>query len=288
MKHSTLSLIIIAHNKADVSALCLKSLLQVTYHPLQIVFVNNGSRDHTATVLAQYAGSARAAGIDFEVITLRENQGAIVPRNIAIRRCRGQWIGFLDNDVIIRSRNVFDQLVSFLSGHPEVGVVSPKFVYPCPPYLIQCAGGGITREGNCYLIGRGAERDRLEYNITTPVAWTISACMIMPAALVREMGPLDEVFHPVGFEDTDYCLRARVRRKDVIYFPYAELYHIENTTTFGTKSIKMEKIMKRNQRIFRRKWSHMFPPAPSLKDLPLAHSCGPKVPLWAIGSLPVT
>jgi len=60
----------------------------------------------------------------------------------------------------------------------------------------------------------------------------------------------------------------------MVYLPYPEMYQIENNTTFGIKSVDINRIMRRNQRVFRRKCSHMFLLAPNLEDLPLAHSDG--------------
>ena len=181
---------------------------------------------------------------------------------------------------------MFESLILYLREHPTVGIVTPKFVYPCYPFRIQCAGGGVTKEGDCYLIGRGADRELPEYNYVNCCAWAISACMVLPSELMRAMGLMDEVFKPIGCEDVDYCFRARARGRKVIYKPDVEIYHAENTSTFGTPKLDIQRLMKRNQRIIKRRWSHMFSAEPSIKDLPLIHSPAPRVPLWMMNSLP--
>jgi GT2 family glycosyltransferase len=116
--------------------------------------------------------------------------------------------------------------------------------------------------------------------------WAISACMVLPSELMRAIGPMDEVFNPIGCEDVDYCFRVRARGRKVMYKPDVEIYHAENTSTFGTPKLDIRRLMKRNQRIMKRRWSHMFPTEPSIKDLPLIHSGAPRVPLWMMNSLP--
>jgi GT2 family glycosyltransferase len=282
----SLSVVMMAHNKAPITELCLRSLLGLTFRPLELVFFDNGSTDRTPAMLEAFGPIAEQHGIYFRAERLSKNFGAIIPRNRAMQMCRGDHIAFLDNDVIIRSRSLFEFLVGYLREHPTAGVVTPKFVYPCPPFRIQCAGGGITREGDCYLVGRGAERERPEFNYVTSCAWAISACMVLPAELIRVIGPMDEVFNPIGCEDVDYCFRVRARNREIVYQPDVEIYHVENTSAFGTPTLKIQRAMKRSQRIIKRRWSHMFPPEPITKDMPLMHMPAPRVPLWMLSGLP--
>ncbi len=282
----SLSVIMVGHNKAPVTELCLRSLLGLTFRPLEIIFMDNGSTDRTPEVLEAFGPVAAERGISFRMIRLTKNLGPIVPRNRAIQLCCGAYVAFLDNDVIVRQRSMFESLILYLKVHPTAGVVTPKFVYPCFPFRIQCAGGGVTKEGDCYLVGRGAERELPEFNYVTRRAWAISACMVLPVELMRAIGPMDEVFNPIGCEDVDYCFRVRARNRDVMYQPGVEIYHAENTSTFGTPRLDIQRIMKRNQRIIKRRWSHMFPAEPSIKDLPLIHTAAPRVPLWMMNSLP--
>lgn len=281
-----LSVIMVAHNKASITELCLRSLLALTYRPLELIFVDNGSTDRTPALVEAFGPIAGQHGISLRTVRLARNVGPIVPRNQAMQTCRGEFVAFLDNDVIIRSRSIFEFLVKHLREHPSAGVVTPKFVYPCAPFRIQCAGGGITREGMCYLIGRGAERERPEFNYVTCCAWAISACMVLSGDLVRMIGPMDEVFNPIGCEDVDYCFRVRARNREIVYLPDVEIYHVENTSTFGTPTLNIHKAMKRSQRIIKRRWSHMFPCEPGIEDMPLVHTPAPRVPLWMLGQLP--
>ncbi|MBZ5506114.1 MAG: glycosyltransferase [Acidobacteriia bacterium] len=285
-KLGSLSIVIAAHNKAPITELCLCSLLELTFRPLEVIVVDNGSTDGTPATLEAFGPIAEKVGILFRTVRLARNFGPIVARNRAIHICHGEYIAFLDNDVIIRSRGLFERLIGHLREDQRAGAVTPKFVYPCSPFRIQCAGGGITREGDCYLIGRGEEREKPEFNYVTCCPWTISACMVLSAELIRLIGPMDEVFNPIGCEDVDYCFRVRARNRQIVYRPDVEIYHIENTTSFRTPTLNIQRAMKRSQRIIKRKWCHMFPVEPSTKELPLMHVPAPRVPLWTLRELP--
>lgn len=282
-----LSLIILVHNHENVTALCLKSLLLASYRPLQIVLVDNGSNERIGRLFRQFQDRAAKKGIEIEIIKFATNCGTIRTRNIALQRATGRWVALLDNDVIMRDLKVFEKLIAFLERHPNVGIVAPKFVYAMKPFRIQSAGGGVTSDGTCYLLGRGADKDAPEFNETRIVPWVLSACMMMNMDLVRLLGPLDEVFHPVGFEDVDYCFRARAVGKAVVYLSETEVYHVENTTTASITEWNTTKVLQRNKRIFRKKWRSLLPRDHLVEDVGYAYSPQPRVAIWAMNNLPM-
>lgn len=291
---SGVSIILLAFNKARYTRLCLQSLLQSSYRPLQVLAVNNGSTDDTAALLEAFGVAAEAVGIETTVLSFAQNVGAVAARNHALEQVHGEWILFLDNDVMLRSLDLCEHLVAFLTANPGVGAVSPKLVYPRFPYLVQCAGGTTTREGLSYLVGRGEERTHIEHNRILRRDWLITACMMVPWHVVQEVGKLDMVFHPLYFEDVDYCCRIRVRGYDVCYYPKAEIYHFENVSSLpegqsGTnRSIRSSTpaLVQRNHRIFWRKWRHLFAKNPSRDNLPWVWSRVHRVPIEEVSLIP--
>jgi GT2 family glycosyltransferase len=82
------------------------------------------------------------------------------------------------------------------------------------------------------------------------------------------VGMLDELFHPVQYEDLDLCLRARDQGWDVRYTPSVEIYHFEGITTasFGQKEYRRNIV--RNSSRFRQRWQHCFPQLPPDPQIP--------------------
>jgi O-antigen biosynthesis protein len=281
-----LCIIVLIHDREQMSALCLRSLLLCRFRPLKIIAVDNGSRPVVGRMLERYRVHAQTRGIEVETLRFEHNEGALRTRNCALGRCDGEWTVLLDNDTILRDYQVFEKLTGFLCKHPQVGIVAPKFVYAAEPYRIQSAGGGVTRDGTCFLIGRGAERLAPEFTRTSSVPWVLSACMAMPAALVERLGPLDEAFHPIGFEDVDYCFRARALGYEVVYLAETEIYHVENTTTATVTEWNPAVVARKNKRIFRRKWGFLLGHEPSIDQCVYAFSDQPNVPLFALQDVP--
>ncbi|MCZ7647924.1 MAG: glycosyltransferase family 2 protein [Planctomycetota bacterium] len=252
------SILILAHNKAAYTRRTLDALLLSSLRPFQAVLVNNGSTDETPEVFEAFRARAAGERIGVEVLDLGANQGAIVGRNEGMKRLNGDWWVFLDNDAVVRTKSWLERLREVLKRDPKAGVVSPKLVYPLPPHDIQCAGGAVTTGGQVIFRGRGQPRTAPEFNAPRACQTLISACWMLRAGVAREIGPLDERFSPVQFEDIDYCYRIREAGYTCLYEPSVEMYHFENVTTGRTGALNYPYLTVKNGLKFKNKWKHRF------------------------------
>ena len=252
------SIVVLAHNKVDYTLRCFEGLLRSAYRPIEVLAVDNGSTDDTPTLFRTFAEKAADAGIRFRPVRHEENLGAVTGRNRALEEVEGDYIVLLDNDVVPRTRTWVERLRAVLDGDRTVGVVGPKLIYPFPPYLIQFAGGAVTPTGWVQFCGRGEPRDDPAYATPREVQCLISACWMMPFDLYSRLGPLDEAFNPLQFEDIDYCYRARHAGYRVAYEPSVEMYHFENVTSGNTPRINYTYVTIKNGMRFKKKWRFMF------------------------------
>jgi len=282
------SVIVLAHNKAQHTRYCLHGLLKSTYRNLEIVAVDNGSTDATPALFATFGKDARAAAVEFRPMRFEENVGAVTGRNRALEVAEGDYVVFLDNDVVVRTRSWLERLMGALEADKGLGIVGPKLVYPFPPYLIQFAGGAVTPTGWVHFLGRGEPREAPEFNTPREVQCLISACWMMPRALYEHLGPLDEGFNPVQFEDIDYCYRARHAGYRILYLPSVEMYHFENVTSGDTPSINYTYVTIKNGMRFKKKWRFMFEGEGGPPDSQFAWKEIPKRDISEVGELPTT
>ncbi len=114
--HPLVSVIIPAYNAESYIDEALQSALDQTYSNLEIIVVNDGSKDGTAERVAAYRPRVH--------YYQQTNSGGYpgAPRNTGIKHCHGRYLCFLDADDIMLPDRVEKQ-VDFLSKHPEVGLV---------------------------------------------------------------------------------------------------------------------------------------------------------------------
>ena len=254
MEHERVGVVMLACGKPRYAAGCLGSLLAHAGAPLETVLVDNGSGPEVARVFDRFEADAGSAGHVVRRLRFETNVGAVRGRNEALALVEADRVAWIDSDCLARTRGWLAKLARFLDEHPDVGIVGPKLVYPWPPHRIQCAGCEVTRAGRVVFRGRGEPRDEARFNTERDCPTLISACWLMRTRLFGELGPLDERFSPVQFEDVDYCYRARQAGHRVVYLPRVEMYHFEGITTERTPGIGYNVTTARHAVRFKRKW----------------------------------
>ena len=190
--------------------------------------------------------------------------------------------------MVVRSLDWVEKLAWVLQSRPEAGIAGPKLIYPFPPFLIQCAGAAVSRTGRVFFRGRGQPREAAEFNRIEQVQCLISACWLMRREVYECVGPIDEAYNPVQFEDIDYCYKAREQGWAAYYVPSAEMYHFESVTTSGSPTINSPYQIVRNGLRFKRLWGHMFTKEPGPCDKDWSWAEIPTVRLDSVGELEQT
>ena len=112
------SVIIPAYNAEAFIEATLASVLTQTYTNIEVLVVDDGSRDRTAQIVQAVAKQ------DSRVSLLRSsNQGVAAARNLAIEHSRGEYIAPLDADDIWYPQKLEEQVECFSRSGPDVGLV---------------------------------------------------------------------------------------------------------------------------------------------------------------------
>lgn len=93
MQDNMISVIIPAYNCAQWLPRCLESLLNQTYPNLEIIVVNDGSKDNTIEVMTDYTDRYEHV----KLIT-KKNGGEYAARVTGVEHARGSWVAFVDAD----------------------------------------------------------------------------------------------------------------------------------------------------------------------------------------------
>ncbi len=92
-KTPLISVIVPAYNSERFVGKCIESIQNNTYKNIEIIIVNDGSKDNTAAIVSEYAKS------DARIVLInKENGGVSRARNTGIDAAKGEYIAFVDSD----------------------------------------------------------------------------------------------------------------------------------------------------------------------------------------------
>jgi GT2 family glycosyltransferase len=205
---------------------CLTSLFANTSNQeYKVVVVDNSSKDGSVEMLLEKFPQAF-------VIRNNENLGFSKANNQGIRYALAKGakrILLLNNDIEVPQGKWLRTLVDVLESDTEIGIVGCKLLYP--DGRIQHGGGRITLKG---AYNRGEfEEDKGQYDRLESVDYVTGAALLVRSDVVAKIGLLDEGFSPLYYEDTDWCVRARLYGYKIVYTPNPSLIHYCGSTADG-------------------------------------------------------
>ncbi len=102
----SLSIIIPVYNSEDFLSRCLDSVLKQTLKDIEIILVNDGSKDGSGAICDKYAQKDSRIKVIHQ-----ENQGVSAARNNALAIASGDFVGFVDSDDYIHPQ-MFEKLLA--------------------------------------------------------------------------------------------------------------------------------------------------------------------------------
>jgi len=121
MKDPLVSIIIPVYNRPDFIKESAASVLNQSYRNIELIIVDDGSTDDTATVIRTIAEK------DSRVTYLyQKNAGAAAATNLGLSKVKGDFVGFLDSDDIFLPEKIQKQ-VDFFYKNPITDLVLCDF-----------------------------------------------------------------------------------------------------------------------------------------------------------------
>ena len=124
----SVSIVVCAYNAADTLDDCLSSLQSLTYPDVEIIVVNDGSRDATSAIAHRYAG--------VRVIDI-PNGGLSAARNVGLAEATGEIVAYTDADVRVDPEWLSYLVQPFVTSD-VVGSGGPNVVPRDDPWVAQC------------------------------------------------------------------------------------------------------------------------------------------------------
>lgn len=224
-----LSVVIPTHNTRELTLACAGSLARAGLDGLDVVVVDDASRDGTAEALAE-----RHPGV--RVLRLDPGVGFTRAANLGLAQARGEILLLLNSDTEVEA-GAFAPLLEAFRADPRLGAAGAALHYP--DGSPQWSGGrepgllwlfGLT-SGLPALLGRLRPYRRLKPVGAAPgeVAWVTGAAMAIRRQAWDEVGPLEEGYRFYG-QDLDFCLRLGDAGWRVALVPELRVLHHHGAT----------------------------------------------------------
>ena len=214
-----LSIITLTYNKLDYTKKYIESLYKYT-QDFELIIVDNGSTDGTVEYLKSLP--------DIKLILNEENKGFSAGNNQGIKIAEGEYIGFLNNDILLypdwfeACKKVFD--------NENAGFVSPRHINPHYD----------NTNPNKYI----KYFQSLSFNCAYEKSFDecVFSCVITKREVLDKIGVFDENFFPAFFEDNDLKYRSVEAGYGIFVTNEAGFYHFGSVT-----SVKHSQNMEKNR-----------------------------------------
>ncbi len=240
------TIVIASYRDADSVATLVASLRKTTDRgKVSILVADDASGPEHGQALRRIEG--------IEVIEGAENAGFAANVNRGLRAADPQHdVVILNSDMIARP-GWLASLQYAANRADDIGIVGAKLLYG--DGTVQFAGTVRNLSAPEWFDHRYRFRgpDWGPANVPQAVLAVTGACMYLTRDLIDRVGLLDEDY-PMAYEDVDLCLRAWQAGFEVVYWPPAELEHLESVTR-GIEVGERERI---SQRVFWRRWGEFF------------------------------
>ena len=159
-----------------------EAILAQTYRPLELILVNDGSKDKTEQIILSYEQKLKDSNIAFKYIK-KENQGLGAAINDGLKYMTGEYLIWPDTDDFLLPTSI-EKRVYFLENNPDLGFV----ISDGQTYL----EGSLEKAG---IIKGVVPKDGMLFNhvISGNVVYTPCGWMLRMSAFLN-VNPKKEIF----------------------------------------------------------------------------------------------
>ena len=224
---TTLSIIILSYNTADLTLKCLKSIQdqykkQFKSGEFEIIVVDNASSDTSVSEISNIQFQIS----NFKLIRNKENVGFSIGNNIGAINAKGKYLLFLNSDTEVLDRG-FLGMVDYLDKNENVGVLGAKLLNQ--DGSSQRSAGKFYNILNVFLMLFGGEKIasiRFSPDKTKEVDWVSGAALMIKKELFDKLSGFDEKIF-MYMEDMELCFRVKGLGFKTVFYSDIKILHKE-------------------------------------------------------------
>jgi GT2 family glycosyltransferase len=266
MRNLTVSLLNI--NQAQLTLKLLDQLARLSAEnwAVQLVWVDNGSRDDQSRQLSEWFLANRERFEQALFVSASRNLGVSGGRNIALKEASHDRILILDNDIILPDDTAWlDALWQRMEDDPKIGVVGPMLVPAAYPDFIESTGIGLTDRGRVGYLNRAHPVEYVSPTLVEVVAIQ-TACWLMRREAQQAIGLFSEEYYPMQYSDVDFCVRLGLVGWKIACDRSVRIKHVGNVTTRNLEGYSFRRVAALHGMMFREKWADVLPQIATITD----------------------
>ena len=248
-----LSIIIVSYNTKEILEKCLRSLtanLHKYTFESEVIIVDNSSIDGSQSQISKI--KEQNQNLKIKTIFNKENMGYGKANNQGIKIAQGEFILFLNSDVVVGDVN-FKKVINYFDSNKKIGVLTTQVVLANGEIDPACHRGFPNPwRAFCYYIklekifGKFPILNRIfgGYHLTYLNLETIheidspsGAFYLTKKTILDKVGIFDEKFFMYG-EDLDLSFRIKETGYKVIYYPDEKVIHYKYQSGLEAKDNK--------------------------------------------------
>jgi len=214
------SVVIVNRDGAEHLSTLLPSLARQDYSSIEIVLVDNESKDESVALVRRFFPEAK-------VVAMKKDTGFSGGNNAGIAVAAGDYVFLLNNDTELADDCV-SQLVTAATGKPDLAAVVPKMYLWRLPKFLNAIGNSVWPRGwgSDNYIGY---LDIGQFDKTEQVFGACFGAVMIGREALEKVGLLDPKYR-FYYEDADWSYRARLMGLKIYFAPGARVYHKFNAS----------------------------------------------------------
>ncbi|MCS7064324.1 MAG: glycosyltransferase [Methylacidiphilales bacterium] len=205
-KTPKVSVVVCSYNGARTLRDCLTSLQRLHYPDYEVIFVDDGSTDHSQEIVKDFPN----------VINIyQKNKGLSVARNVGIERAQGSIVAFTDSDCMADPDWLYFLVLAFDNGK-YAAVGGPNLSPPAANWVQATVAAAPGSPSHVLLTDTEAEH--------------VPGCnMAFQKSVLQEVNGFDPEYRKAG-DDVDICWRIMQRGYKIGFSPTAIVWHYRRFT----------------------------------------------------------
>ena len=226
MKQPLISVIIPVYGVEKYRSQCLESVINQTYNNLEIIVINDGTKDRSAEIAKEYAAKdSRIKVYDFK------NGGLSVARNRGLEIATGEYISYLDSDDWLDTK-MYETLL-------ETAMKNEADMVKCG--IIETNGASEEKITFSDVKIINNEQHKAFENYFKGILWTLAWNGLYKKELAKKVKFPDNVVHEDNYSSGMFLYLA----KKVIAMPFCLNYYRVNDAGISKGGVKkpLDKIL---------------------------------------------